>query len=503
MKKIFYILPVLFSFIMASCDDEATIVHLNNETVALNVSGISPKRGYQGTVVTLIGSNFGVSKEFVKVFFGNSEQMAEVISCVDGQIVVKVPEGAISGAITLEILNQKLTTSDVVFSVVPDPEITELSSGSVYSGDEITISGKNFGTVAEEVKLYGELNGEEVLFAVSSCENEEIKAVIPVTSVYGEFDVKMEIAGRVAISSQKITILEKATITAIKSDSKLFNGKFAFAGDKVTITGSAFGTNPADISVKFGDLDASSIESCDNDKIVAIVPTGFTGGKVTVIKDGISSTSDDELKVLADGTDISDGALVDARNPQSITLTPGQAGTNATIGVPANWEYTPNMLNRKNTNGTEYVGLVKINAEDANNFTIGAGWGRDPEPSDETTPSDNYIKNGKMYQKTSLPGGSYTLKMEVMGHGNSGSQLHYVVSKASGAFPNFNNITGNDLVIASLSENLRTDARDAYTVELDFTLTEETDVYIGLALNFVKNIWYDFKGFNLIYNHGN
>ena len=83
MKKIFYILPVLFVFIMLSCDDEATVVQMSNEKATFSVSGISPKRGYQGTLVTLTGSYFGVSEELVKVFFGSSEQKAEVISCVN------------------------------------------------------------------------------------------------------------------------------------------------------------------------------------------------------------------------------------------------------------------------------------------------------------------------------------------------------------------------------------------------------------------------------------
>ncbi len=503
MKKIFYILPVLFVFIMLSCDDEATVVQMSNEKATLSVSGISPKRGYQGTLVTLTGSYFGVSEELVKVFFGSSEQKAEVISCVDDQIVVRVPEGAMSGAITLEVLNQKLVTSDVSFSVVEDPEITGLSPENAYIGDEITISGKNFENVAENVKLYCNINGEEVPFAVKSCKDDEIKAVVPVTSVYGTFEMKMVIAGRAAANTHTITLLEKATIASIKSSSKLFNGKFAFAGDEVTIAGTAFGTDPNVISVKFGELNAASIKSCADDKIIAIVPAGFTGGKITVIKDGISSTSAEELKVLDAGTDISDGALIDARNPQSKDLTPGQAGTKTNLGIPANWIYTPNMINKKNPGATERVGLIEFNENTGNIFTIGAGWGGDPEPADEVTPSDNYIKNGKMYQKTTLPAGSYTLKINVLGHGHSGSQFYYVVAKTEVAFPDYNNVEGNNGVIASKSDNVWAADAGAYEVSFDFDLQEETEVYIGVVVNFRPNLWYNFEGFKLTYNHAN
>ena len=503
MRKIFYILPILFSLLMTSCDDEQTVVQLKNETSGLTVSAISPQRGYQEALVTIVGSNFGVSEEFVKVFFGDSEQAAKVISCEDGQLVVKVPEGAKSGAITLEILDQRIVTSNISFTVVPDPVITGLSQDRVYGGDEITVSGNNFGTVKKDVQLYCVINGEKTLFEVKSCSEEEVTAEVPVTSIFGEFDLKIEILGREAHSSQKITLLEKATISGIKSDSKMLNGKFAFAGDKVTVTGTAFGNDKSAVAVKIGDLDAASIESCTENEIIVVVPTGFTGGKITVTKDGLSTVSKEELKVLTDGTDISDGALVDPKNPESVTLSPAQIGTKKALGIPKNWIYTPNMINKKNAGATERVGLLEFHEDTGNIFTIGAGWGYDPEPTDEVTPNDNYIRNGKMYQKTTLPAGNYTLEINVLGHGHSGSELHYIVSKASGAFPNYNAIAGNNLVIASKQDVVNGSDAGAYQLSFGFTLNEETEVYIGVAVNFNKNLWYNFEGFKLTYNHGN
>ena len=35
----------------------------------------------------------------------------------------------------------------------------------------------------------------------------------------------------------------------------------------------------------------------------------------------------------------------------------------------------------------------------------------------------------KCIKKTTLPAGSYTLKINVLGHGHSGSQFYYVVAK--------------------------------------------------------------------------
>ena len=77
----------------------------------------------------------------------------------------------------------------------------------------------------------------------------------------------MRIQGKAAKNTLKITLLEKPTVTAVKSDNVL-SESFAFAGDKVTIQGTGFGTDANAVAVKFGNLDAASIESCKNSEIV-------------------------------------------------------------------------------------------------------------------------------------------------------------------------------------------------------------------------------------------
>lgn len=42
MKKIYLILPLLFSLLVISCDDDAEIVRLTNEDPVLSISNISP-----------------------------------------------------------------------------------------------------------------------------------------------------------------------------------------------------------------------------------------------------------------------------------------------------------------------------------------------------------------------------------------------------------------------------------------------------------------------------
>ena len=51
MKKIYLILPLLFSLLVISCDDDAELVRLTNEDPVLSVSNISPQCGYAGAEV--------------------------------------------------------------------------------------------------------------------------------------------------------------------------------------------------------------------------------------------------------------------------------------------------------------------------------------------------------------------------------------------------------------------------------------------------------------------
>ncbi len=198
MRKIYLIFPLLFTLLTVACDDDAEIVRLTNEDPVLSVSSISPQRGYAGAEVTIEGANFGAAKELVKVFFTGMEESAELLTCEDTKLVVKVPENAASGALTIEANKMSIVTSDRLFTVIPNPEMMGISPARVTGNAEVTIIGKNFGTVTEDVQLYCMIDGEEVPFTITSCMDEEIKAIVPETTVFGEFELKVRIQGKEA-----------------------------------------------------------------------------------------------------------------------------------------------------------------------------------------------------------------------------------------------------------------------------------------------------------------
>ncbi len=492
MKKIYLILPLLFSLLVISCDDDAEIVRLTNEDPALSVSNISPQRGYAGAEVTIEGTNFGAAKELVKVFFAGMEESAELLTCEDTKLVVKVPENATSGALTIEANKMKIVTSDWLFTVIPDPEMTEISPARVIGNAEVTITGKNFGTVKEDVQLYCTIDGEDVSFTVTSCTEEEIKAVVPETTVFGEFDLKVRIQGKAAKNTLKITLLEKPTVTAVKSDNVL-SESFAFAGDKVTIQGTGFGTDANAVAVKFGNLDAASIESCKNSEIVAVVPDGFTGGTVTVTKDGLSSTSTDELKILEDNTDISNYVLKNYKEP----FTPdefkaGQGGNENSWAVPAGWTVNGAAQNMFNKQNGQYcsVPVGGLNM-DAQVLTMQAGWNNDAVEAAKT------IKNGKMYQNIVLPKGFYRLEVTYGQVIVKGGHPYVAICKNKAELPNYEDLSEADGDVFWLFEDHG--ANPLATKSLPFELSETTDVCLGFTASMPQNSCFKVKELKLVY----
>lgn len=108
MKKLYnYLLFALFSLSIVSCDkDEEEVVHLANQDPVVTVTEISPVKGYVDTEFAITGTNFGVVPEDVEVYLGKTK--LELISCEDQRLMVRVPEGATLGNISVVVYGQKV-----------------------------------------------------------------------------------------------------------------------------------------------------------------------------------------------------------------------------------------------------------------------------------------------------------------------------------------------------------------------------------------------------------
>lgn len=477
MKKIFYwFLLLCLSF--TSCNDENKVVLLMNDSPELTVTAVSPQNGYVGTQVTIEGTDFGADASLVSVFFSGMEEAAEVVSCEDTKIVVKVPAGAIDGAITVKVREMMVKMDNLPFTVIPDPEIESVSPKNVYTGteghNEITVMGSNFGTSAEDVVLYL-LQGEERIDAVvSACEDNKITATIPEAALFGEFDVKIEIKGREAIGSFKLVLNEKAVITDIATD-HVFGTLFAAPGTILTIKGQNFGTNKDVISVKIGELDAD-VTSVSDTEIKVTIPEGFTSGSaITVAKDGITTTSDKTLNKLEPGMDVSAYALKNYKQPfvadesfcnEAGVEQPTAANNygNGTWYIPASWTLNE-AAKYITTNGVKGGGLYN------NMLCLETGWGK-----------PNVISNGKMYQTTVLAKGKYKLIVTATEYRPKQGTL-YLLAVSGSDIPNVDDVTTSSVVL--MYNKLTGDnGGGTFEIPLEFSVTTSGEVSLGFVLSF-------------------
>lgn len=477
MKKIFYwFLFLCLSF--TSCNDENKVVLLMNDSPELTVTAVSPQNGYVGTQVTIEGTDFGADASLVRVFFSGMEEAAEIVSCEDTKLVVKVPAGAIDGAITVKVREMMVKMDNLPFTVIPDPEIESVSPKNVYAGteghNEITVMGSNFGTSAEDVVLYL-LQGEERIDAVvSACEDNKITATIPEAALFGEFDVKMEIKGREAIGSFKLVLNEKAVITDISTD-HVFGTLFAAPGTILTIKGQNFGTNKDVISVKIGELDAN-VTSVSDTEIKVTIPEGFTSGSaITVAKDGITTTSDKTLNKLEPGTDVSAYALKNYKQPfvadeafcnEAGVEQPTAANNygNGTWYIPASWTLNE-AAKYITTNGVKGGGLYN------NMLCLETGWGK-----------PNVISNGKMYQTTVLAKGKYKLIVTATEYRPKQGTL-YLIAVSGSDIPNVDDVTTSSVVL--MYNKLTGDnGGGTFEIPLEFSVTTSGEVSLGFVLSF-------------------
>lgn len=471
MKKILYLL-LLLCLPFASCSDDNQVVQLTNDSPELTVTSVSPQRGYVGAQVTIEGTDFGADASLVSVFFSGMEEAAEMVSCEDTKIVVKVPAGAADGPITVKVREMTVQTDNLPFTVVPDPVMESVSPTEIFAGiDEITVTGSNFGTAVEDVRLYLVQDEGEVEVTVSACEDNKITAKVTETAVTGECDLKLEVLGRAATNSLKLTLKEKPVITAISTDHPFSDETAVFAapGDVLTITGQRFEGSAADIEVKVGDVVATTVSEVSDTQIKAVVPDGFAGGKVTVtLANGIYTTSETELQVLAAGTDVSQYALENYQQPFE---------SDEKYPIEENGWSTPKHWTVNGAASMKEIGGEKTGGLKNDMLSLQAGWG------DPTS-----ITNAKMYQTTTLPEGSYKLTINAQEYiATSGASLYFVAASGEN-LPDIEDVLTSTDVIGKLQlegEHLSTGG--PYSETMTFSVDSNKKVTLGFVLTFPEN----------------
>lgn len=140
-KYIIFSLLALTGFCAVSCTDEEEV---RQKYPAPTITEFSPSEGLPTTVVTIKGTEFGSERteRVGRVYFGGVEA-TEYVSWSDTEIQVRVPDGGVTGSITLWVWKNHTETTEQ-FTCVPGAEITGITPSPAFSGGTIEITGRNF-----------------------------------------------------------------------------------------------------------------------------------------------------------------------------------------------------------------------------------------------------------------------------------------------------------------------------------------------------------------------
>ncbi|MCW0482383.1 DUF4979 domain-containing protein [Gaoshiqia sediminis] len=196
MKRIFKYLLIITALVAGglvytACSDmekeyEGSLV----EYPDITIDDFTPKSGRPGQAVTITGTNFGEFSDAAKIYF-NGVMAAEFVSYTDNQMVVRVPNDAGTGIISVSVWTH---THDFAedFTFVPGAKINGITPEEGAVGSQVTITGESFGTDASAVTI---LFGGGVEAQIVSITDNEIVVTVPEGGIRGA--VTMEVGPQI------------------------------------------------------------------------------------------------------------------------------------------------------------------------------------------------------------------------------------------------------------------------------------------------------------------
>lgn len=312
------------------------------------MEGAQKAWGFVGSEITFSGSELGGSQEDVKVIFkGATNTPAEIVSWSEEEFKVKVPEGAVSGKLTLTVGSQTVNTP-YEFRLVEHAAVSGITPQQGYKGCEVTISGKGLGdeTTKGQTKVwFGDKAG-----TVLSCENEKITVKVPGDLTIGQsYDVKLSTAFETVEQMLKFKVVEEP---------KDFTGDIqsGYLANPITLSGTNMPATADALKVMFGDKEGKILEYKDGSLQVEIPSNASIGMvKLSLIDAGVEFVVNDKFEIKAapvieycdvavfagetmkiTGTNLSALTVTVMIGNQQVSSTPSVSDTEITFKVPAN-----------------------------------------------------------------------------------------------------------------------------------------------------------------------
>lgn len=262
--------------------DQAEFTGNKPEIISIDPSSIKVNE-----TMTINGKYFGNSSTAGKVYF-NSLAASEIVSWNDTKINVKVPNDAQSGYVYVKVNQDE--SNKVSFTIINDnPVINSIVPSTAKIGDEVKISGDNFG----DSKQNGYVNFTGAIASSSdiiSWSKKEIIVKVPQGTQTGDVFV---FVNSIKSNGYLFTLeipKDVPKITSFYPEGFIFN-----VNQVVTIYGEKFGYDKNKIKIDLNGfiLKDDVIQTSTSSYIIFIVPAGAKSGPLKVIVDGVSSNSVD------------------------------------------------------------------------------------------------------------------------------------------------------------------------------------------------------------------
>lgn len=466
---------------------------LQHATLDVPKEGEPIPSGFAGSKFAITGTNLVQELldksveglEPLKVTFSKAggepvEAAIDTDNLTDKSIPLTVPASLEAGDYTITVITPFETIgTQLKYTVLPMPTVTGISTKAGYINAEVTIIGQNFGTKAENIQVFF---GETVCDKVTLNDKGNIVVNVP-KGVSSEAPVKIKLI----IQGKEIEMGESGTfevwetpeITSVETPYIYPNGTLVKAGQEITFTGKGFGTDKNSVTVTFEGISVPvTVNEITTTAITVTVPQGFNGGKVTMVFEGIAQpVESDVLQPLPMDGDITSYVLKNSVQPFQGYGFEGASREWDREGLH-DWEKT----NIKNAGGLQYPG--DKNERDPNGCIALHQWGQ----------KNN--QNGKMWQKTKLPKGTYRFDLGGIALGVSSGYVNAVFVICEGTTDNAIPIYVNGTWVEKQSGvkgeiPMQRDHKSEDSVEV--TLENDTELVVGFVVWANNTVWATFN----------
>ena len=466
---------------------------LQHATLDVPKEGEPIPSGFAGSKFAITGTNLvqelldksveGLEPLKVTFFKAGGEPVEAAIdtdNLTDKSIPLTVPASLEAGDYTITVITPfEAIGTQLKYTVLPMPTVTGISTKAGYINAEVTIIGQNFGTKAENIQVFF---GETICDKVTLNDKGNIVVNVP-KGVSSEAPVKIKLI----IQGKEIEMGESGTfevwetpeITSVETPYIYPNGTLVKAGQEITFTGKGFGTDKNSVTVTFEGISVPvTVNEITTTAITVTVPQGFNGGKVTMVFEGIAQpVESDVLQPLPMDGDITSYVLKNSVQPFQGYGFEGASREWDREGLH-DWEKT----NIKNAGGLQYPG--DKNERDPNGCIALHQWGQ----------KNN--QNGKMWQKTKLPKGTYRFDLGGIALGVSSGYVNAVFVICEGTTDNAIPIYVNGTWVEKQSGvkgeiPMQRDHKSEDSVEV--TLENDTELVVGFVVWANNTVWATFN----------